>query len=150
MSEFVVEDLQPSRRHEIYVQTIDDRFEGKQTDPIQVVAADLRPFSAPTNLRINGEGKEELEIAWNPPDIPNGRLLGYKIIYDAADCDSEAKTTSAPINRVNLAALKPGTCYRIQGTDLGGCESGVVEGRRGGKGVETNGPAMHRSGSCQT
>jgi hypothetical protein len=45
------------------------------------------PGSAPTNLKVIYSDMQDINIKWDPPDIPNGTLLGYILHMDVEDED---------------------------------------------------------------
>jgi neogenin len=81
----MIDDLKPNTRYEFSVRvTWGDRMSGWSM-VVENVTEEAPPVSAPRDLTVtsapSGDGSTGLMLNWQPPKLPNGKIIGYIIYY---------------------------------------------------------------------
>jgi len=88
-----------------------------QSAAVTVKTGEAAPTAAPTNLRTTYIELDTIAIAWDPPEVTNGRLVEYTV-----HCDEEGEDdylefrVPAPTTTFEHNHVEPGTPYRFQVT----------------------------------
>ncbi|CAF1002499.1 unnamed protein product [Adineta ricciae] len=98
-----------------------ERYLGPTSQVIQFVTQEGRPGPI-TNLRGIPFGGNGIYLFWEPPDEPNGFIIGYQIDYKTIESimaqpglDQPSVSLYDPLQREHLiGGLKPNTKYRVQ------------------------------------
>ncbi|UJR16314.1 hypothetical protein I4U23_003220 [Adineta vaga] len=98
-----------------------ERYLGPTSPVIQFVTQEGRPGPV-TNLRGVPFGGNGIYLFWEPPDEPNGFVIGYQVDYKTIESivaqpglDQPPLTLRNPLQRDYLiGGLKPNTKYRVQ------------------------------------
>lgn len=76
--------------------------------------------SPPRRLSITASGQDSLELTWQPPDIPNGKIVSYTLKATAIETKApyplppiEADVQGEFANATTIYGLHPGTKYNI-------------------------------------
>eukprot|EP00045_Choanoeca_perplexa_P015027 m.181338 g.181338 ORF g.181338 m.181338 type:complete len:603 (+) comp16870_c0_seq9:129-1937(+) len=112
----VVSDLRPYTLYEMRVvgRTIAAATDGPEA-LIVIRTNPMPPSDAPTNLRITHVSEDLITVAWDPPSIPNGPIIAYKLFFDQ-DGQEEYTEANLPPSMTSYDAkyLLAGTTYRFQ------------------------------------
>lgn len=65
-----------------------------------------RPGSAPTNLRVQLEGENDIKLVWGPPSLPNGPIDLYQVEYRYEDHNGIVVTQQYPVTSVKTKIEK--------------------------------------------
>ena len=83
-------------------------------------------FAAPSGPPLNVAAKDitptSMTVSWDPPVEPNGKIVGYEVIYYAKD-NQVKKTANVPGQRYIIEKLKP---FRIYGISVACISSGGI------------------------
>eukprot|EP00037_Helgoeca_nana_P003397 m.39941 g.39941 ORF g.39941 m.39941 type:complete len:718 (+) comp13808_c1_seq1:62-2215(+) len=117
--EFIAKDLLPSTRYEAYVETysIPLVFPGSGAKSISVTCrtAEGAPSEPPANLHTTDVGLDHVSLAWNPPTVHTGTVLGYRLFFDVDNTDSYTEVElPATATAYTATLLDPDMCYRFQ------------------------------------
>ena len=70
------------------------------------------PSGPPLNVAVTDITSRSMNVSWDPPVEPNGKIVGYKVIYYEID-NQERKLLNVPEQGYTIKNLKPFRTYRI-------------------------------------
>ncbi|GAB6033412.1 Down syndrome cell adhesion molecule-like protein 1 [Chamberlinius hualienensis] len=114
-----INNLKKFTQYDIVVQAFNHVGYSPKSDEVSVKTDEDAPDSAPAQVKCSAQSSQSLHITWEPLSTReiNGQLLGYKVIYKAAEewygsNVFEAKVT--PASKTILHGLQKYTNYSIQ------------------------------------
>lgn len=89
-------------------------------DSISVYETGQKGPSPPRQIQLTRMGSDAFKVTWEPPDIPNGELIGYNLRAVAIETFAngplpplESQVQGGSANTTILRGLQPGTKYNI-------------------------------------
>ena len=70
------------------------------------------PSGPPLNVAVTDITSTSMTVSWDPPVEPNGKIVGYEVIYYEKD-NQERKFLNVPEQGYTIKNLKPFRIYRI-------------------------------------
>ena len=70
------------------------------------------PSGPPLNVAVTDITSTSMTVSWDPPVEPNGKIVGYEVIYYEKD-NQVTNITNVPGQRYTIEKLKPFRIYRI-------------------------------------
>ena len=80
------------------------------------------PSGPPLNVALTDITSTSMILSWDPPVEPNGKIVGYEVIYYEKD-NQVKKTANVPGQRYIIEKLKP---FRIYGISVACISSGGI------------------------
>ncbi|VVC24599.1 Hypothetical protein CINCED_3A009632 [Cinara cedri] len=108
----------PNSKHFVRILAHNNRFNGPASEPITLVTPEGVPGPV-HGVDAQLWGSSAILLSWQPPEQTNGVLTGYEISYQSMTQEGVGEMTQRPSikdpkqTNAKLAALKPGTNYRI-------------------------------------
>ncbi|GFN95135.1 receptor-type tyrosine-protein phosphatase t, partial [Plakobranchus ocellatus] len=113
---FYLTSLKPGTNYLIYVRAINGAGLGGPSNLIRITTMEVPP-DPPENLKADSVDFAKVELSWNPPTRPNGRLLKYLIVYKEEGKKKRTNEMVADGGKMavnyTLSGLKTGTHYKI-------------------------------------
>lgn len=106
--------------------TPDGQVEGVSSPPVEVIAVDLTPPSAPTGLRSRRVGDSAL-LTWDPG--PEADIAGYRVFRQAGPGAPLVPMSDEPVPSAGYEDSSPGpeVVYRVAALDRSGNASAMSE-----------------------
>ena len=71
------------------------------------------PSGPPLNVALTDITSTSMTVSWDPPVEPNGKIVGYKVIYYEKDNQETKTIPNVPGQRYTIENLNPFRIYRI-------------------------------------
>ena len=71
------------------------------------------PSGPPLNVALTDITITSMTVSWDPPVEPNGKIVGYEVIYYEKDNQDMKRIRNVPRQRYTIENLKPFRIYRI-------------------------------------
>ena len=86
-----------------------------EVETLTFVSGEAVPGDAPSNLRITECEHDLVSIRWDPPTVPNGRIVGYTVISDKqGEGYHDEEQLAADQLEYTREYTEPSTLYRFQ------------------------------------
>ncbi|KAL5960921.1 Receptor-type tyrosine-protein phosphatase F [Taenia solium] len=113
---FNVTDLFPYTTYKATVQAVNKRVGlSLPSEEMEFQTAEIPPGEPPQDIRMRVSGPTSLEIAWDAPQLSNGKILGYKVYYTTRKAYplSARQVKRTPNQKIRLEDLLPNATYIV-------------------------------------
>ncbi|XP_045079207.1 receptor-type tyrosine-protein phosphatase F isoform X1 [Coregonus clupeaformis] len=74
--------LSPYSEYEFRVMAVNNIGRGPPSDPVETRMGEQAPSSPPLNVKVRKLSISNIMVQWEPPEKPNGQIMGYRVYYD--------------------------------------------------------------------
>ncbi|KAL5477471.1 hypothetical protein EMCRGX_G024272 [Ephydatia muelleri] len=105
-------DMKPCTMYSISVRAKTVAGFGEKSTPVMISTLESAP-SPPLNVRTQDVASTSITVTWEPPQYPNGVLLGYEVCYTSNGDSPSAVNVENTSTAWKLTDMKPWTMYSI-------------------------------------
>ncbi|XP_033112587.1 tyrosine-protein phosphatase Lar-like isoform X3 [Anneissia japonica] len=112
-----VENLLPFTSYEFMIKGVNTIGIGEASPPVTVKTGELAPGSPPIRVKVSLISSSSILVQWDAPEVPNGRITGYKIYYTAkpsSDLSVWETSTVDDIQLTSISQLTPLKLYSVK------------------------------------
>lgn len=109
--------LSPFSQYEFQVMAVNNVGRSPPSTIVDTRTSEQAPSSPPRHIQARMVSPDTMLVQWEPPEEPNGQILGYRLFYrtEAADPLSTWQTHDTDDSRLtNVSSLVPGITYDLR------------------------------------
>ncbi|XP_014877778.1 netrin receptor DCC-like isoform X1 [Poecilia latipinna] len=112
--ELTVSNLKPEESYSFRVVAYNEAGPGRSSSPLQIATKpDLQVPSRVESLRALALSPSSIQVSWEPPSLPNGPVLGYRLLWTESPSGKEQSVEVSNIN-YKMDGLNKFTEYTVR------------------------------------
>uniref|UniRef100_A0A087XCT5 DCC netrin 1 receptor n=1 Tax=Poecilia formosa TaxID=48698 RepID=A0A087XCT5_POEFO len=112
--ELTVSNLKPEESYSFRVVAYNEAGPGRSSSPLQIATKpDLQVPSRVESLRALALSPSSIQVSWEPPSLPNGPVLGYRLLWTESPSGKEQSVEVSGIN-YKMDGLNKFTEYTVR------------------------------------
>uniref|UniRef100_A0A8C5DSD8 DCC netrin 1 receptor n=1 Tax=Gouania willdenowi TaxID=441366 RepID=A0A8C5DSD8_GOUWI len=117
--ELTVSNLKPEESYSFRVIAYNNVGPGESSAPLKITTKPDRELQVPSrveSLRAGALSPSSIQVSWEPPSLPNGPVLGYRLLWTESPSGKEQVRTLRDVNGLNykMEGLNKFTEYTVR------------------------------------